>query len=95
MWRQFGENDKELKKLKNSEQKKEAKKESACTIYKTWCLPLVFISSNHKRISQESFNFPFPPSLILETDIVMTLLTLQLELFTPFKSNILPQSLRV
>lgn len=35
MWRQFGENDKELKKLKNSEQKKEAKKESACTIYKT------------------------------------------------------------
>lgn len=42
MWRQFGENDKELKKLKNSEQKKEAKKESARKIYKTWCLPLVF-----------------------------------------------------
>lgn len=46
MWRQFGENDKELKKLKNSEQKKEAKKESACKISKDLMSPfslLIFL----------------------------------------------------
>lgn len=89
------ENDKELKKLKNSDQKKEAKNESACKISKDLMSPFrsFNIPSNHKRISQERFNFPFPSSLILQTDVVMAPLTLQLELFTPFKSKIWPQSL--